>query len=1060
MGRIVLAGRSYITVFEGDLGDYVSRSNVAVVRLICDPTPTDIDLSDSNITENYPIGTSVGELTTHDPNANDAFYYTLVEGLGATDNANFSIDGEQLFTAASFDFETKDTYSIRVRTTDLAGLTFEKSFTVSVTDVAESIPPVIGAFDTTATFTENGAAVILDTNATLTDSDSLDFIDGIMTVSIIRNSEASDRLLIRNQGSGAGQIGVAGNQVTYAGNPLATFAGGTSGDAPLVITFGAGGSKVAAQALLRNLTFSNVSDSPSTLPRTVQGMLTDGDGGESLPVTKTINVTAVNDAPVIVNFSSVASYTEGDAPVLLGSLATISDVDSADFSLGVLTVRVLVNSQTTDRLSIRNDGTASGDIGVSGVNVLYGNVVIGSFTGTTTLTITLNANANAAAVQALLRNVTFHSISQAPSPSTRTISAALNDGDGGTSATVTTLVNVIALNSAPTIGAFDATVTYVENAAPVLLDINATVSDVDSVDFNGGILSVTLTDNSENDVRLAIRNQGVAANQIGVADGSIYVGGVFVGVFFGGTSGSDPLQIVFNASAASAAVQATLRNITFKNVSQNPSTLPRTVEVQLTERDGGTSDPASKTINVTAVNNAPVISNFAGVVSYTEGDSPVLLTVSASVFDVDSTDFDLGRLTVRVSANSQTTDRITITNNGTALGRIGVSGSNITYGGTVIGTFTETTSLIVTLNASASQAAVEALVSNIAFSSLSAAPSTLLRTITASLTDGDGGTSVAVITTVQVFGNNNAPVIGAFDTTVTFVENGVPVILDTNATVIDADLVDFEDGVLTVSLIANGHADDRLSIRNQGSALNQIGVAGGQVTYSGIVIATYVGGTSGLDPLQITFNAVASKAAVQALVRNLTFSNVSDNPSTLPRSVSLTVNDGDGGTSTAVTKTINVTAVNDAPTIGGFGGNVGYAVAGATAVVLDSDATVDDPDTGTFNSGVLTVSLTTNRQTTDRIKILSVGDLLDELRVDTNQIFYEGVLIGTFGGTTTLTVTLNANASKAAVQKLLRSITFRSLSATPSLLPRTVSVTLSDGAGGTSIAQTKTIDMV
>ena len=264
---------------------------------------------------------------------------------------------------------------------------------------------------------------------------------------------------------------------------------------------------------------------------------------------------------------------------------------------------------------------------------------------------------------------------------------------------------------------------------------------------------------------------------------------------------------------------------------------------------------------------------------------------------------------------------------------------------------------------------------------------------------------------------------------------------------------------MTVSLTANGHADDRLSIRNQGSAANQIGVGGGQVSYSGVVIGTFAGGTSGLQPLQITFNAVASKAAVQALVRNLTFSNISDTPSTLSRTVSLTVNDGDGGTSMAVTKIINVTALNDAPTISGFGGSVGYAI-GGPAVVLDSDATVDDPDTGTFNLGVLRVSLTTNRQATDRIEILSVGTGIGEISVLSNQVFYEGVQIGTFGGTTTLTVTLNANASKAAVQKLLRSITFRSLSVTPSLLPRTVSVTLSDGAGGTSLAQTKTIDML
>jgi len=41
-------------------------------------------------------------------------------------------------TAAAFDFETKSSYSIRVRTTDAGSLTFEKVFTIAVTNVNEA----------------------------------------------------------------------------------------------------------------------------------------------------------------------------------------------------------------------------------------------------------------------------------------------------------------------------------------------------------------------------------------------------------------------------------------------------------------------------------------------------------------------------------------------------------------------------------------------------------------------------------------------------------------------------------------------------------------------------------------------------------------------------------------------------------------------------------------------------------------------------------------------------------------------------------------------------------
>lgn len=42
---------------------------------------------------------------------------------------------------ASFDFETKNSYSIRVQTDDGNGGTFEKQFTITINDLDE-IPPV------------------------------------------------------------------------------------------------------------------------------------------------------------------------------------------------------------------------------------------------------------------------------------------------------------------------------------------------------------------------------------------------------------------------------------------------------------------------------------------------------------------------------------------------------------------------------------------------------------------------------------------------------------------------------------------------------------------------------------------------------------------------------------------------------------------------------------------------------------------------------------------------------------------------------------------------------
>ena len=99
--------------------------------------PTDITLSATSVAENLPIGTSVGTLATTDPDSGGSFTYQLVSGTGSNDNSKFTITGNTLKTAAVFDFETKNSYSIRVRTTDQGGLSAEKSFTVSITNVTE-----------------------------------------------------------------------------------------------------------------------------------------------------------------------------------------------------------------------------------------------------------------------------------------------------------------------------------------------------------------------------------------------------------------------------------------------------------------------------------------------------------------------------------------------------------------------------------------------------------------------------------------------------------------------------------------------------------------------------------------------------------------------------------------------------------------------------------------------------------------------------------------------------------------------------------------------------------
>ncbi|HPT24641.1 MAG TPA: cadherin repeat domain-containing protein [Anaerolineaceae bacterium] len=106
-----------------------------ITRPVPNQAPNNISLSNSSIPENQPINTVVGTLSTTDPDAGNTFTYTLVAGTGSADNGSFNISGAQLRTSAVFDYEVKNSYNIRIRVTDQGGLTFEKAFVISVTQV-------------------------------------------------------------------------------------------------------------------------------------------------------------------------------------------------------------------------------------------------------------------------------------------------------------------------------------------------------------------------------------------------------------------------------------------------------------------------------------------------------------------------------------------------------------------------------------------------------------------------------------------------------------------------------------------------------------------------------------------------------------------------------------------------------------------------------------------------------------------------------------------------------------------------------------------------------------
>ena len=166
-----------------------------------------------------------------------------------------------------------------------------------------------------------------------------------------------------------------------------------------------------------------------------------------------ISITIGSSPPSIFGLSGDSlNYTALDGSVVIeqGGDALVTDVDSADFAGGQLSVSISSGGAVgEDVLSVQDQGSGAGAIGFDGVNVSYGGVLIGMSTGGSggaALVVSLTAAADAAAVTALVQAITYeNSDTVAPTTGSRTVDFTLSDGDGGVSGTVSATVSVSAV---------------------------------------------------------------------------------------------------------------------------------------------------------------------------------------------------------------------------------------------------------------------------------------------------------------------------------------------------------------------------------------------------------------------------------------------------------------------------------------------------------------------------------------------------------------------------------------------------------------------------------------
>ncbi|MDB5335019.1 MAG: hypothetical protein JWN70_638, partial [Planctomycetaceae bacterium] len=240
-----------VRVRSTDAGGLTVEKAFTITILNVNEAPTELSLSNQNVNENKPIGTVVGTLGTDDQDVPESFTYALVSGIGSDDNSLFDISGDKLVTAASFDFETRTTYSVRVRTTDNGGHTLEKSFTITINDANDG--PVITLSGSSGS-TTGRKAVLIDSSAHITDIDSPNFDNGKLVVKIQSGEQTGDTLsIMKGSFNGLSLKTVKGHTVLRLGKQdIASVSGGVRG-IPLTIQFGGGVSTELFQKVMQSV---------------------------------------------------------------------------------------------------------------------------------------------------------------------------------------------------------------------------------------------------------------------------------------------------------------------------------------------------------------------------------------------------------------------------------------------------------------------------------------------------------------------------------------------------------------------------------------------------------------------------------------------------------------------------------------------------------------------------------------------------------------------------------------------------------------------------------------
>ena len=193
--------------------------------------------------------------------------------------------------------------------------------------------------------------------------------------------------------------------------------------------------------------------------------------------------------------------------------------------------------------------------------------------------------------------------------------------------------------------AYPAITSYIE-MSPVHVSSDIVIYDPDgNANWNGGSLKVQITAHAEaaDSLTIATSNPGANGIWLDVAAGNKLMAGILElgSASAASVSNGDAWSFSFNANATNALVQDVARAVVFSNSSFTPGTNARSITFTATD-NAFASASLVETVTVTAVDFAPTLTAFSGVVGATSEDTSVEITfaslqASGNEADIDGT---------------------------------------------------------------------------------------------------------------------------------------------------------------------------------------------------------------------------------------------------------------------------------------------------------------------------------------------------------------------------------------------------------------------------------------